>query len=52
MCLQPDFYPSIYPDKNEDKRIDFDQYEKAESVCLTAIAKTSGIEADADLKAT
>ena len=42
----------IYRDKNEDERIDFDQYEKAESVCLSAIAKASGIEADADLKAT
>ena len=41
----------IYHDKHEDERIDFDQYEKAESVCLSAIAKASGIEADADQKA-
>lgn len=41
----------IYEDKHEDERIDFDQYEKAESACLSAIAKASGIEADAERKA-
>ncbi len=41
----------IYEDKYEDERIDFDQYEKAESLCLRAIAKASGIEVDADRKA-
>ena len=41
----------IYRDKHEDERIDFDLYEKAESACLSAIAKASGVEADADQEA-
>lgn len=34
-------------DKNNHETIDLDQYERAESKCLSAIAKASGIEADA-----
>jgi hypothetical protein len=33
-------------DKNDSETIDLDQYEKAESACLSAIAKASGVEAD------
>ncbi len=32
----------IYRDKNNDERIDLDQYEEAESLCRLAIAKAEG----------
>jgi len=41
----------VYDDKHEREQIDFDQYKKAESACLSAIAKASGIEADAERSA-
>jgi len=41
----------VYDDKHEREQIDSDQYKKAESACFSAIAKASGIEADADQKA-
>lgn len=41
----------VYDDKHKREQLDFDQYKKAESACLSAIAKASGIEADADRSA-
>lgn len=41
----------IERDKRDCEEINLDDYEKAESACLSAIAKASGVEADADRKA-